>query len=162
MNKNIITQQELKLKLSYNKDNGTFLNIKKSNIVGSNSKQGYLIAKVNGKNYYLHRLAWLYIYGYFPKNCIDHINGNKSDNRLSNLREATLSQNNCNQNISSKNTSGIKGVCWDKNNNKWKVSLAINGKSKHIGLYKDLEIAKKAMIESRLKYHGEFSNNGTC
>ena len=169
MNKcNIIIKEELVEVLHYNPETGIFTrntedekgNITNTNeIAGTLDGKGYWQISVYNKRYLAHHLAWLYVYGYIPK-IIDHINGNKLDNRICNLREADLSQNQFNRKINCNNTSGVKGVYWCKKSNRWVVRIMAYGKRKVIGFFKDLEDAKNAANEARLKYHGNFSNNG--
>lgn len=120
---------------------------------------GYKVLKLNGKMYYTHRLIFLYHNGYLPVT-VDHIDGNKLNNNIENLREANDSQQQWNQKIPSNNKSGVKGVCWDKDMKKWKSYLGINWKRIHVGYFENIEEAKNKIEECREKYHQEFSNNG--
>ena len=153
----MITQSELKYKLHYNQDTGIFTWIKSGKVAGF-TRNGYIIIGINQKEYRAHRLAWLYVYGKMPNKFIDHINLNKSDNTISNLREATISQNAMNVKLSSKNKSGYKGVSWNKEKNKWRVALKLNNKQKHFGYFNDLEFASLVAKEAIDKYHKEFAN----
>jgi hypothetical protein len=90
---------------------------------------------------------------------IDHISRNKLDNRRSNLRPATRQQQNCNQGIRTNNTSGATGVDWHKSKQKWRVRIKLDGKSKHLGYFDDLEDAKRARRAAEVKYHEEFAPN---
>jgi hypothetical protein len=158
-------KDELKELLSYDKDTGVFVWIKPRQgvrtgvAIGTSNGLGYLRIRFKGKSYYAHRLAWLYMYGYMPKQ-IDHINGNPSDNRISNLRECNQTQNMCNKKVSSANKSGVKGVSYAMHAKKWKVQIQLNGKNKHIGYFDDFEFATLVADEARNKYHKEFANNG--
>lgn len=125
--------------------------------VGSNAN-GYLIVKVLNKHSYNHRLIFMMFNGYMPYH-IDHINGIKNDNRIENLRPASKVENGYNRKISKNNTSGIKGVRWNKINKTWIVSLGINGKVKYFGSFKDIELAELVAIEARNKYHKEFASH---
>lgn len=160
----MIKQEELKVKLDYNQDTGIFIWKVKStykkigSIAGYKNPTGYVMIKINKKLYPAHRLAWLYVYGYIPQ-LIDHINCIKHDNRISNLREATLSQNQYNRGISKNNTSGIKGVTWNCHAKKWMAITTINGKNKNLGYFDDIALAEKTVIKARLKHHGEFARN---
>lgn len=100
--------------------------------------RGYKQSKINGKTMRLHRVAWYLTYGYWPKE-IDHINGDKGDNRLFNLRECTRSTNMLNRPAQSNNKLGIKGVYWLKHANQYEVYH----RGKRIGLCKTLEEAVK-------------------
>lgn len=126
---------------------------------GSIQGNGYIRVRIFGNPYKAHRLIFLMKYGYLPKE-VDHINNNRSDNRIENLRAATKSQNRQNSLISKSNKSGVKGVCWDKTNNKWKVTMFVNNKQKYFGHYNDIDYAKFVADAMRYKYHKEFSNTG--
>ena len=113
---------------------------------------------VDNVDYYLHRLIFLYHHGYLPKR-IDHINGNPSDNRDENLREATQSENLMNAKLSKTNKSGVKGVCYDKRTKKWMATLMLNKKSLFFGRYATLEEAAKVVQQKRIELHKEFARN---
>lgn len=87
----------------------------------------------------------------------DHINGNKLDNRRSNLRIASRSQNLMNRGKTSNNKSGFKGVCWNKYRQKWHAQITKPDKKKHLGYFTDKNEAAKAYNKASLKYHGEFA-----
>ena len=160
----ILTQTKLKEILNYNESTGIFTwkisrgNRRINNIAGC-TQQEYVIIRINNKNYKAHRLTWLYIYGEFPKQEIDHINHKKDDNRLCNLREATRLENGRNMVIYKSNKSGIPGVFWYNGRKKWVVHIKVNGKNKHIGYFKDLEDAKEARKEAKIRY-GYHKNHG--
>jgi hypothetical protein len=163
----MITQSELKKLLDYNLDTGIFTwkinrtkNAKIGSIAGYVDIEGYHLISIFGKVYKSHRLAWLYVYGNFPSKLIDHINGNKSDNKLCNLRECSNDENQWNAKISSRNLSGVKGVHWSNNKDRWIAKLSIHGKIKHCGSFKDIESAKNAIIKFRESLHKEFANHG--
>lgn len=92
-----------------------------------------------------------------PTEFIDHINMNAQDNRIENLRLATVSQNNMNKNAHIDNKSGYKGIYFDKQSNRWKVEISFNKIRKYIGCFTDKIKAAKAYNEAALKYHGEFA-----
>jgi hypothetical protein len=103
------------------------------------------------------RIIFLLHKSYLIKdNIIDHIDGNSLNNNPDNLRESTDSENQQNSKISKRNTSGHKGVCWDKNSRKWRVQISALGKSYHFGLHEKLEDAIKVSIAARKKLHGDF------
>jgi hypothetical protein len=165
----MITQHELKESLTYDPVTGQFIwlapskfsNIKPGSIAGSLKHDGYVQVKVRGKRYYAHRLAWLYMSGEFPKNFIDHIDGNKANNSWINLREATNAQNQRNSKMNVKNTSGVKGVSWHKKSHKWQAHIGLeDGRNKNLGSFNSIEEAKKVVEEYRSKLHGEFANHG--
>jgi hypothetical protein len=162
-----MTNEYLKELLIYDMSTGVFRwkvsrghnKIKIGDIAGCiEKKDGYRVIKIDGKVYKEHRLAWLYMYNSFPIKYIDHINGNRTDNRICNLREATCSENTINSKISNRNNSGYKGV--SKSGNKWRAYIMVDSKSFYLGTFKQPELAHEAYKEASLKYHGAFSNFG--
>jgi len=158
----MITQQELKELVNYDKDTGIFTwkkrtsnRVKVGDAIGNLHNCGYVEMSVGGKRYLAHRIAWLYMYGYIPQ-LIDHIDGNKQNNKICNLREATYQSNVYNSKIRSDNKSGVRCVSWNKKRNSWEVRLKIDGKLKHYGDYKDLSDAKKVADKIRSESHKEF------
>lgn len=134
----IITQTRLKTLVSYDKTTGVFTRLvsnsgytKVGDEVGSKQISGYLAAQLDGKKYLVHRLAWLYVYGDFPEEHIDHINGIRIDNRICNLRTVNHIVNGQNRNKSnSGSVSGLLGVCWSKDRNMWLAQIKLpNSKS---------------------------------
>ena len=116
-----------------------------------NKKLGYV---ANNRGLYLHR----FIFDNLPKGLqIDHINGNKLDNRRSNLRFCTQSQNNMNQKLSKVNISGFKGIYWRKDKNKWQAQIQINYKVFYLGLFKNKFEAAETYNEAAKQYFGEFA-----
>ena len=161
----MITQEYLKEILTYNKEAGIFTwkvnhtqKIRIGNIAGTLNKN-YILIQINKKKYSAHRLAWLYEYGNFPKHNIDHIDGNPSNNKISNLREANQSQNGMNKKLHKNNNSGIKGVGWHKASKKWRARITINRIQHNLGLFDDKELAELVVMEARNKYHGEFARD---
>jgi len=161
----MITQSELKELLEYNPDTGLFTWIKSNgnrrlkagDAAGTKMKVGYVRITIQGKNYLAHRLAYLYMTGNFPKNGIDHINHIKDDNRWSNLRDATNSQNNSNRVKQKNNTSGYKGVRWHKQHKKWRAEIKYMNKCIHIGCYTTPQEAAEAYKKKAIELFGEFS-----
>ena len=151
----MLTQTQLQEQFYYNKDTGLFTCIKTKRTTSTKTNtDGYNHIYVNNKLYKNHRLVWLYVYGYFPKNCIDHINGIRNDNRLCNLREATKQQNSHNQkNKHSHNTTGFMGVDFHKASKKFRARLRLNTKEIHLGLFDTPQIAYEKYIEAKRKYH---------
>ena len=118
----------------------------------------YKKINIKKKTYYLHQVIFFYHYGYIPK-YIDHADGNSLNNKIENLRMATRSQNLYNCRISSRNTSGVKGVSWDKNRNKWHVQVISEKKVVFQKRFDDIELAEFVAIEARNKYHGKFARH---
>ncbi len=155
-------------KLLYNQEKGIFTwnydgtrGVKAGDVAGSKTKDGYIMLSVGGKKILAHRVAWLFVYGEFPYGNIDHINRNKSDNRIANLRNANHEQNAQNRLKNSRNTSGYKGVTWHKRDQKWQSAITIKRKVIHLGYYQDPQDAYSAYIEASKKYqsHSIFKEN---
>lgn len=119
---------------------------------------GYRQVGVNGKKYYTHRIVYFMFFGVLPE-YLDHINCIRDDNRIENLRECTIEENNRNTKKRRNNTSGAKGVTWDRHANKWRARVCANSKNKYIGMYDNVETAKAAVEEARSKLHGSFANH---
>jgi hypothetical protein len=149
--------------LSYNQDTGDFIWIvSNSNRTPIGSKagtpdgRGYIQIMVNKKKYKAHVLAWLYVHGVYPEIHLDHKNCDKKDNRISNLRLATKSENGYNRKKYSNNKSGYKGV-WISPNGKFVSEIRHNGKKIKIGTFECPELAHLAYCEFSAKLHGVFS-----
>ena len=108
--------------------------------------------------YRTHRLVWAYHYG-ASAHTIDHINNNPFDNRIENLRECDDSQNHQNSRLPKSNTSGIKGVAWCKQKEKWRGRIDVDGTEKHIGFFTTIDEAKEAMSAARAKLNGLFARD---
>jgi hypothetical protein len=119
---------------------------------------GYQVVKIYGKRHKVHRIIFMIHHGYVPK-YIDHIDGNKLNNNIENLRECNHNQNMHNRRISSNNTSGIKGITWRSDIKKWWPQLMVNNKRIYLGTYDDLELAELVIIEARNLYHGKFAKH---
>jgi len=132
------------------------IRIKAGEEAGRTDGQGYRTVRFNYKMYRTHHLIYLMFHGVLPK-IIDHINGNRLDNRIENLRIATESQNNCNKVRQINNTSGSKNVKWHERIKKYEVSVQINKERKYIGVFEDLELADLVAQMAREKYHGQFA-----
>lgn len=144
---------EIKKLISYNPDSGRFTwlvnrrAVKDGDIAGSVNSKGYVCISVLGSSYLAHRMAWMFVHGYTPKE-IDHVNGNRSDNRISNLRDSCRSENALNTAMSDRNSSGTKGVSYNKKYKLWQAYGSINGKGVSIGSFKKIEDA----IEARKRF----------
>lgn len=127
--------------------------------VGSRTKKGYLAVCLNGVMYQAHRIAYAIYTGEDIDGVqIDHINGNKSDNRIENLRKCSNSQNQMNRSSKKKDESKEKNVHWCNSKSRWVVKIRVAGKSIYIGSYSDVDDAACAARNARDKYHGEFSS----
>jgi len=145
-------------KYTYNPATGAIVNKKRGYCSTRPDKDGYLRLNIRGKQFYQHRVAWFIMTGLWPNN-IDHTNGVKTDNRASNLRSVSHTENMRNQKKHSSNKSGHTGVCWDKRSSKWKAFINISGKCKHYGLHLKLDaaIAARKLAEQEFSFH---ENNG--
>lgn len=154
-----LTQEALSSLMRYDPDTGIFTRLKaagRSKVgdrVGTPDGHGYLVTKINQVQYKMHRLAWLYWYGQFPKLTVDHINRDKSDNRIRNLREATFSQNSQNIGMHRRNSSGVKGVVYDKRDGKWAAYIRVNNRGYNLGRYATIEEARAAYISGAARLH---------
>jgi HNH endonuclease/AP2 domain len=124
-------------------------------VAGSINKRGYTNIQIVGRLYQAHRLAFLYMTGKWPSDQIDHVNIKPSDNRWSNLREATNSQNQANKHAPSTNTSGYKGVSWHRGDKKWQARIGRN--RCHLGYFNTAEVAAAAYEQAAKVLHGEFA-----
>jgi HNH endonuclease len=158
----MITQELLQEKFEYS--DGLLLRktswggLAKGTPTGCDNGHGYLITGIKYKLYPTHRLIFLYHHGYLPT-VVDHINGNRKDNRIENLREATYSQNNYNAKKKVTNKSGHKNVFWCNTRQKWTVQLSLEGKNRHIGYFDSLQLAVEAATDARNKQHKEFAKH---
>lgn len=116
---------------------------------------GYRSVTVNYIKMPAHRIAWALFYGEWPRGMIDHINGVRTDNRLENIRDVTLSENARNSSRSTKNTSGHTGVSWEGRSKRWRAYIRENRKTVGLGYFRNIDDALKARkkAEIRLEYH---------
>lgn len=119
---------------------------------------GYRYIGIGNREYAAHRLAWFYMHGVWPRRQIDHVNGIRDDNRAKNLREASPQQNNFNQKTPVTNTSGYKGVSWNKRDQNWEASIQINRKHIHLGRFSTPESAALVYAAKASELFGEFAN----
>jgi hypothetical protein len=154
-----ITQLELQDKFEYHSDghlvrrkNGQFVKEHKSHSTGN-----HLIISISGKAVRLQRMIFLYHHGYLPI-CVDHIDGDVLNNKIENLRAATV-QENCLNKRAKPGTSGCKNVRWYKPNKNWVVYVSVNKKQKFFGAFQDLEFADLVATEARNLYHGAFARH---
>lgn len=124
-------------------------------IIKGKCQKGYLRLGYKYKTYRVHRVIWLLVYGEWPKEQIDHINGIKDDNRICNLRAVSNRENHKNMPLRSDNTSGHTGVYWSKRENKWEVRIRSVGKFIFLGYFDDKRkaIEKRKQYERKLNFH---------
>lgn len=126
---------------------------KKGSLAGIQRSDGYKRLKICGKSVYAHRLAWMIFYGYACDKEIDHINGDRGDNRIENLRECSKLQNSQNLRIGVRNNSGYIGVSFYRPNGKWQARITVNSKRISLGYFNSPYEANVARLEAKKKYH---------
>lgn len=143
-------------------DSGTFLRkesrgpSKKGSVAGCLAGAGYRYLMVDKKLYLEHRLVWFVAHGRWPESCIDHVNGVRHDNRIQNLREATVAENLKNTSKPKTNTSGFKGVSFEKAAGKWSAKARVDGSHHHLGYFHSAEEASTAYQRFARVAHGQF------
>ena len=158
-----ITQEVLKEYLEYRDGHlwwvkSTYRRVKIGQQFGSCHNSGYRRGKLKGKLHYEHRLIWLYHYGAWPKEYVDHINGIKNDNRIENLRECTVQQNQFNKKSLVGSTSIYKGVYWHKQRKKWVAGHKYKGKRYDLGRYETEAEAAEAYRKATEHLHKDYAN----
>ena len=133
----------------------------KGSIAGCLNSNGYRYIMVNGKVYKSSRLAWFYIRGYFTENQVDHENRVRDDDRWCNLREVSHQCNIRNRKDNKNNTSGVKGVYWNKQTGKWRARVMVDGKLKSLGYHDDFTeaVVHRLAAEQCLDWEGCDSNS---
>ena len=150
--------------LSYNSSSGCLTWIstkprsskKPGDVAGYVDGSGYLKVKVCGELLLAHRVSYALHIGSFPDGYIDHVNGDKIDNRFCNLRVVNCSHSQVNRAVFKNNTSGYRGVTWNEAAKSWSARCAVNGKRIHIGYFNDAKSASLAYESAAIKLHGEF------
>lgn len=157
----ILDAGALRALFHYDPDSGEFTRVitagkrrTRSGRVGSADLYGYKTTRIGGKSYKLHRLAWLYMTGEWPKGDIDHINGQRSDNRFANLRDVTRKVNLQNQRLATNNRStGLLGAYFDQRKNHYYARISQGNKSVHLGTFSTAEAAHRAYLDAKRKLH---------
>lgn len=160
-----LTAYRLRELLHYDKESGEFVRIKRSKDVGRGGgsvgkvaggidDQGYVRIMVDSVRHKAHRLAVLYMTGSMPADEVDHINGNRSDNRWVNLREATKAENMQNvRRAHANNSTGVLGVSFENDRRKWKAHICVNGRKRTIGRFTTQEAAHAAYLQAKRVMH---------
>jgi hypothetical protein len=150
-----VKQSDLHELLSYDIDSGDFRwkkqrrGVQVGKSLGTDNGFGYLSITVLGTRYYLHRLAWMYVYGVWPET-IDHINCDKGDNRIKNLRSCSQIENNQNRRTAPKNSkTSLLGVSWHKKAQKWQAHICIYKQRKYLGLFTSVDAAHAAYMKEK-------------
>jgi hypothetical protein len=158
-----LTIERLREVLAYDPATGHFIwrrdntRVKAGAIAGGIDSWGYRQIKIDGRMYLAHRLAWFFARGEWPEFIIDHRNGEKLDNRIDNLRPATDAESARNAPLKSSNRTGLKGVCWNKEQEAFKASICVNKKHLHLGYFETAEAAHQAYCAAAANLHGDFA-----
>lgn len=160
MTEKILTQDWLRSLLDYDPETGVFINkvtrnprAKIGRPAGTLNSEGYTVFQINGKKIFAHRAVWLYVHGAWPQDEIDHINRNRNDNRLCNLRAVDRCANAVNTGAFVNNTSGHKGVTWSARRKKWQVQMQVRRKTFYVGQYDLLADAVQARVIAEIFLH---------
>ena len=149
-----LTCARLRELLSYNPEKGTFIRLKIGKIAGCTNASGYIQIRVCGHIYYAHRLAWLYMHECWPADQIDHQDGNRSNNAIANLREASSKTNRQNlQGARSDNSSGLLGAWFNKAYQRWQADIVLNKKKRYLGRFDTAEDAHQAYLVAKREMH---------
>lgn len=156
-----LTAERLREVLSYDPETGLFVRkicFQRPDVIGTTSLltngNGYLRIAIDGKRYLCHRLVWLYMVGTWPQNEIDHMDGNRSNNKWSNLRDVTPRHNQQNKRKAhSHSKSQILGVSWDKSRGKWTARIKTECAYKYLGRFDSVETAKEAYLTAKRLLH---------
>ena len=159
------TVERVKELLDYDPETGVFTwrvkrggAVNAGDIAGTKDGRGYWQIGIDRTLYLAHRLAWLYTYGEWPKNALDHINRIRTDNRIANLRPATHALNNQNATKRRDNKSGVTGVWRNEKLSKWQAYIRINGRHIHLGLFDDFDAAVQMRRDAERQHHPFRSN----
>lgn len=126
---------------------------------GSQGGKGYRVVGILGGPLLEHRVAWALHYGRWPRHSIDHINGDRTDNRIRNLRDVPVTENNRNRSVCRRNKSGKVGVAWSARKSKWVSRISTRGKTIHLGYFDALSEAVRAR-EAAEEMYGFHKNHG--
>lgn len=158
-----LTPEMIQTIFEYNPDTGVVRwrvgrgkKIKAGDIAGSSHPKGYLQIKYDGVNYLYHRVAWACHYGSWPDGLIDHVNLDGTDNRISNLRQASFSENQYNKCAYRNSKTGLKGVTWYEPTQRYRAVIRFNKKQISLGYFRDIEDARAAYENAARLYHGDF------
>jgi hypothetical protein len=163
MEKTELTQERLKELLSYDPETGVFRWLVKpsaqvgaGDVAGSTRLNGYRCIKIDRHGYQAHRLAWLYVYGIWPTDQLDHKFGVRADNRIAELREATRVENGRNRKMHRNNSSGFRGVSWNKFKRKWCAQIRLPGRIIYRGQFNTAKEASDSYEAKAKELFGDF------
>jgi hypothetical protein len=161
----MITRNRLMAVLDYDADTGIFLwkrsisrRVRVGERAGAINTKGYRQITIDGVPYVAHRLVWLITYDKWPTEQLDHINGDRDDNRVANLRQASQTQNKANGGAYRNNTSGYRGVSWHKRRKRWIAHIRVGGKRKSLGYFVTPDAAYTAYLAAAKDEFGEFAH----
>lgn len=148
-----LSQADLKKVLNYYPDTGIFIriNARRNTVAGYLDPRGYIFISICNHSYRAHRLAWLYVHGEWPADQIDHIDGNRANNRIDNLRSVTREVNAANVKWNRNNKTGVMGVVWEESQNRWHPRIQFNSKRKYLGSFDSFFEAICARKSAELK-----------
>lgn len=150
-----LTQDELKKRLVYDEASGEFrwihrsTNLPAGRRTNSRNAYGYIQINIGGYPFLAHRLAWLYVYGTWPKTQLDHVDGDRANNAIGNLREVSQKQNAENSKMRVDNTSGFRGVTYRRSSNRWIAQIQSDGQNHYLGSFSTAEEASEAVEKAR-------------
>lgn len=123
-------------------------------VAGGTTQEGYRSVRIDGQTYCVHRIAWAYVHGVWPTLEIDHINRDRADNRIANLRQVTTAENQHNQAFTGrKGTSPLLGAHFNKQAQRWQSSIIVNNKAIYLGLFETDELAHAAYCAAKKRFH---------
>jgi hypothetical protein len=165
--RNDLSAEEVRELFDYDDETGVLywaidrsIKTKAGDVAGGGHNQGYLRVGVNYSHYLIHRIVWLLKYGDWPKYTIDHIDGDKKNNRISNLRDCPQQENLKNQGLRTNSSSGIVGVNWIKATSKWRAIITIDGRTKVLGQFINIKDAEECRLKANAVY-GFHENHGS-
>lgn len=155
-----LTAERAREMLHYNADTGVLTwkvsvrSVRKGDVAGTINARGYRLIKLDGARYRAHRLAWLITNGTWPSDEVDHINGQKDDNSIANLRDVSRSVNSQNQRRArSDSRSGLLGVRFDKSRGNWRAGIGVDGKELSLGRFDTPEAAHDVYVDAKRQLH---------
>ena len=158
----MLTAARLRELLNYDSETGIFTQlgrprIRRGAVAGGINSNGYVLLSVESRRYRAQRLAWLYMTGEWPPNDVDHRDGDRTNNRWTNLRAATRSQNLANQRRRRDNRSGLKGVSFDAERGLWRAQIAKDEKRIFLGRFRTKEEAAVVYARKAVEMFGAFA-----
>lgn len=156
----MVTTERLYELFRYDSKTGYLVRRSTGKVAGSRHAKGYRQIAIDRQGYLLHRVIWFFVYGFWPPSQIDHINRQRDDNRITNLRMATQSENNANQPVRKDNqTSGLKGVTLHRKTGLWRARLKKDSREISLGYFNTPEEAHAAYCKAASETFGEFARS---